>query len=513
MSGYPWSVLGLEAPASERDIRSAYARRLKLVRPDSDPAGFQKLVEARGYAIDMARSRAANPAAYEDEDDDEDLEGEGLEGENESPVAPQDLVLDETGPPIGRSADSPKPVAIDVTSGEPALRMDESQPPFIAPQVSIELHDPMPQPMVAPATGEPETMAPPSTGMATHAAPPEPILLEPDDVLARLRNLFSTMGPAASPGEADRVLADLERLPRSIRQMIEPEILQAMARSLPVPVKDKFPRLSAILRWMDLIADPIAEQSAKAETRRRLFVALDDNYGWTTSDRRVHRCLPPGQAVQLMTHLQASHKELRIAREGLPARWDGDGLPILDPVDLQAFFGSELPHYGVAYHEAKRARIWAPNWRPWLLLLAPVWMLPLRQYRLIGIWLGTMFVSGLGLTFIETNVMPLLLGRFPQTGAALTAFVNVLPFLPMIALHIHVARNNGQLEVERLARLAAKADRKGLFDPQRRASFFRRRVPDFRFPDGKKKSGGFWDNWWWIIVGITVIRLIGMMFK
>ena len=76
MSSYPWSILGLDAPADEREIRNAYARRLKIVRPDTDPVGFQKLVEARGYAFELARSRAANPAAYEDEDDDEDLDGE-----------------------------------------------------------------------------------------------------------------------------------------------------------------------------------------------------------------------------------------------------------------------------------------------------------------------------------------------------------------------------------------------------------------------------------------------------
>ena len=403
-------------------------------------------------------------------------------------------------------------MTIDVASGERAPRTDESQAPLISPPVLIELQDPVPQPMVAPATGELEAMASPSTDMETHDAPPEPILLEPDEVLARLRKLFSAMGPAPAPDAAARVLADLERLPRGIRQMIEPEILQAMARSLPAPLKDKFPRLFALLRRMDLIADPIAKQRAQSQMRQTLFVALDENFGWTSSDRRVHQFLPPVQATQIMAYLQASHREQRVAREGLPARWDGDGLPILESADLQAFFGTELPHYGAAYQEARRARAWPPNWRPWLLLFAPVWMLSLRQYRLLGAWLIALFAAGIISSYIEADVLPWLREYFPANRAGLSLLA-ILAFAPMIALHVYVARSNGRLEVERLARLAIKADRKGLFDPHQRVGFFRARAPGFRFEDGNKKSYSISGTWWWIIIGIAVVRLLGILLK
>jgi hypothetical protein len=493
MSSYPWSILGLEAPASEREIRSAYARRLKVVRPDTDPAGFQQLVEARSFAFDLARSRAAD--ALEEDDDAEDS-------------LPEAAAID----PMSEESRLPSvaPTTLPVVVAE-LVQVDLA--PSIAPPVSIELHDPVLEPTVAPATGELDPIFAASAGVASDAAPTETILLEPDEVLGRLRNLFRTMGPPPAPDEATRVLADLERLPRSIRQMMEPDILQAMARSLPAPVKDKFPRLSALLRWMDLIADPVAEQRAMSQMRRTLFVALDENFGWTTSDRRVHQTLKPAQAVQLMALLHASHKEQRITREGVPPRWDGDGLPILEPADLQAFFGTELPHFGVAYQEAKRKRAWAPNWRPWLLLFAPVWMLPLRQYRLLGIWLITMMFSGFLLNFVERSVAPMLKVRVAAAYEPLTLLAHFLAWTPVLAVQIHVARNSGRLEVERLARLATKADRKGLFDPQLRAAFFRQRAPRFRFEDGKKKSSGFWDNWWWIFVGIAVIRLLGMLLK
>lgn len=55
MTTWPWSTLGLDGPATEAEIRKAYAARLRVTRPDEDAEGFQALVEAR----DAAMARAA----------------------------------------------------------------------------------------------------------------------------------------------------------------------------------------------------------------------------------------------------------------------------------------------------------------------------------------------------------------------------------------------------------------------------------------------------------------------
>jgi hypothetical protein len=72
------AAFGLEEDADERAIKRAYAARLKVTRPDDDPAAFQQLHETYQAALGWARQlaamrRAAEPAA------------EGLEDNGDAP--------------------------------------------------------------------------------------------------------------------------------------------------------------------------------------------------------------------------------------------------------------------------------------------------------------------------------------------------------------------------------------------------------------------------------------------
>lgn len=65
----PFDLLGIPRDADESTIKRAYARRLKITRPDDDPEGFQRLHEAYREALQQCRHRAM-AAAWEDGEDD-----------------------------------------------------------------------------------------------------------------------------------------------------------------------------------------------------------------------------------------------------------------------------------------------------------------------------------------------------------------------------------------------------------------------------------------------------------
>ena len=54
-----WDILGTEPTGDERTLKRAYAKRLKVTRPEDDPAAFQELREAYEYALRHAHLFAA----------------------------------------------------------------------------------------------------------------------------------------------------------------------------------------------------------------------------------------------------------------------------------------------------------------------------------------------------------------------------------------------------------------------------------------------------------------------
>ena len=60
-------ALGLSDDADERAVKRAYAQRLKIVRPDTDPAGFQRLHEQYQAALEIVRRRKSAAPVETDE--------------------------------------------------------------------------------------------------------------------------------------------------------------------------------------------------------------------------------------------------------------------------------------------------------------------------------------------------------------------------------------------------------------------------------------------------------------
>lgn len=72
----PRKILDLPENATEADIRRAYARKLKVVRPDEDPDAFQKLVEARDLALAIAQNKYLY-ISFDETEDVSDFEDDG----------------------------------------------------------------------------------------------------------------------------------------------------------------------------------------------------------------------------------------------------------------------------------------------------------------------------------------------------------------------------------------------------------------------------------------------------
>ncbi|WP_137154562.1 J domain-containing protein [Rhizobium sp. FKL33] len=129
---YPWTILDIDPTSDQKEIRKAYARRLKVTRPDEDPAGFQALVEARDAALEESHWVTS------------DEEGEGA-AENASPedaaVAPVVPSVEADGPAADLSGrDLAEAVTVEAKDA-PALTPSD---PSDAKRVVVELSYPAP---------------------------------------------------------------------------------------------------------------------------------------------------------------------------------------------------------------------------------------------------------------------------------------------------------------------------------------------------------------------------------
>lgn len=79
----PWEILELAPTTDAREIKRAYAKKLKLTKPDEKPAEFQLLHEAYKYTLYYA----ANPQDFDEEehDSEEIVQSDAVECDTESP--------------------------------------------------------------------------------------------------------------------------------------------------------------------------------------------------------------------------------------------------------------------------------------------------------------------------------------------------------------------------------------------------------------------------------------------
>lgn len=195
----PWKILGIARTASERDIKIAYARKLKVTRPEDDAEAFQELVEARDIALAHARH------GWHDEENQEDDDAE--------------------------LPSSPEPLP-DIPAKSPTFEALET-----------------PEPERLSAAGEPE---------------PESSQDDFSGAVERIKGWLSGEKINESFPDVDRALREISPMSLGAREDAEREFLIALHRRVE---REEFP-------------------SFESETKY-LIGLLDDEFGWTSNDRRL----------------------------------------------------------------------------------------------------------------------------------------------------------------------------------------------------------------------------------
>jgi len=158
-----WQILGIDSDADLTAIRRAYAAKLKIFRPDEDPVGFQRLREARDYAVRVLEYRLIEVTEDEDEE-----EGDG------EPQAAADTHAD-PAPAVEAAAPAAAPAEPTLPAGNIATPEREPSHPL---QTDAE---PEPEPAHTPPATErtlPNAAAPAATQIsAPPARPPSETLV------------------------------------------------------------------------------------------------------------------------------------------------------------------------------------------------------------------------------------------------------------------------------------------------------------------------------------------------
>jgi len=399
----PWDLLGLPMDCTERDIRSAYARRLKVTRPDDDPVAFQRLVEARDITLSVARGE----------------------------------------------------LRINVRSDlEPALARGEEAATQVSPKTEI-------------------TARTPAAVVSDAVVSPAPA---PVDQVAEAQSIVDEIARKLDPVVA---LADLEDWPKWVaaagrldhyeRLRIEPQLLRKLPVLLPGIAGVVSPyREDTRLDWLPWRPHhkPDVHDRQRAVMQRDMVLALDEDFGWTRYDRQVYAALHALDAQSVLAQLKGLRFSVEVNRGPPVQQRDSSGIVIFSERDLRSYFGAEYAYYQRLYLRARELRRWPAKWNYMHALLAPIYALQRRLWLLFAAWLlAALFV------FVWFEVPGWHSGWLPQDKIALNEIATLLPFVPLLLVHLWSGLFSHRAQFGRAARVIAVADRHGVFEPRRRAAF------------------------------------------
>jgi hypothetical protein len=296
-----WALLGIAPTADAAAVRRAHARKLKLTRPDEDPEGFQRLVQARDAALSEAAMMSDRP--WEEE----------TEGEAED--EPLLVVAD----PVGGESTDPLPLTMEPVEPRPPPIIIREMGRTDTPATSAP---PIPRIVI---TGEDDEIAVAShNGFSLEASERHWTLGRQSASQAR-RLLASGLAPDA---ELARLIEVCATLPRGPRQEVEAALIEAAGRDLRLP-NGRFNRLGV-------------------EQVRAIFTCGETVFGWLRDDKLVHTILGPYDAAAFCLIGQEEDD------------WRSDRRPRIPDGDARVLFAKTRRLMRVYERFRRRGR---PSWR------------------------------------------------------------------------------------------------------------------------------------------------------
>lgn len=362
---YPWTILDLDPTSDQKEIRKAYARRLKVTRPDEDPVGFQALVEARDAALEESHWVTA------------DEEGEASEGS-----AVDDRAAAADAAPDRAEADSP--AAVEIQQDEVAVAdVAVAQAPASSEseRVVIDLSYPAPSPEHHESSGEAASEPP----TQAHDEDEEPELWE---LLEETRKTQPWRRPLDLWAN---VFDALENLP-----------LSEFDDALGVALRD--------------LLDQIQSGDLKPHDRPGVLRELDRRFDLLSNDRRILRHMRPEDA-DFMIDALSDATDRRGAADAPAQPQTLDGVDDLDPDLVGRAFANE-PKMLAYFERAIRERSY-----PWAFsVLGLLFPAPFAFYYRLGKLAGFAAILSIVSALLRS---PSIRVEFPS-AAGLSGVVSVI---------------------------------------------------------------------------------------
>ncbi|HDK7337915.1 TPA: hypothetical protein PTV96_000327 [Cronobacter sakazakii] len=425
-------ILGLEPGADERAIKRAYARLLKVCRPDDDPQGFLQLRDAYETALEQARRGVA--------DGDDDAFGDDDEHDDDNDIAAvaPDAYRQIDDPLQAQPVNEPEPVPAESAPAPPA--------PLYTPPRTTALLDGLNEEnlnarwLEARAMGESrEFEEAVLTRCLWHLAPDEYAFvaqaqacfewLTPGQRVAtdesqqnRLRHVLLTpyaeeMRAALEEGKDARYLACLRALANSpwLQSYDGQRQLQRLALSLldaqPEWSPERFAALCRLFHW----DETRGERPDLPELWAQVIARDEDEalFAQLTAQRDAPGDSPALRAAHMVLRVQDEDARMLAGLDYTDEDWQAcgrltDQLAIGHPALIPRFAGADIHAWQQTYHKLNEAHgpMMRSLWLVGMMMATFGWMLP-------AVYDGTITPLGVVLRVLVAPVVAMVVGIFP----------------------------------------------------------------------------------------------------